>query len=434
MCTSLPQQFPLLPVPMTTGQLPRVSPQGWYGHPQGVLQRPAVMTSPLGPQSGSALHLHRPPAQPHRLPASAAQYFAYRPSPAGGHMPAQPYSRPTHIHMTQPVSVQQASANVVTSGGPRHVLQQAPASVFPRPLPTAGVSAAQTGRPPLDARQIMGLQLQTAMLEALRQRAAERPAQPYQAPSQHPAAQQAAQQQQMAAAAVGKASMPGMQPPSHTLSFAQQQQQQQDASALQRQATVPGSPAQAVGYPAQQAAEPVGPQQPPAAASQPQAPQLGAPMHQQVAVATGQPQRKVILPSTGGVVAPGNAQAAAQLPYDNQVFMQVALAQSPGTLAAGHQGWSVSQQGRMRHSFRACSCVQAVADNIASSQDEVQDTIRKLKAGKEVGHRTVPGRVQLCWLRALCKTNLERGNLPVRVATAGHGHSDERGCPPAAHV
>ena len=282
--------------------------RGQYAHAQGVPQQPSVTSSALGMRSGSGLHLHHFPAQPHDRPAPAAQGSASWPPlhMMGGPAPAQPPSRSAHSRMTLPVGAQQASAAVVTSGDARHTPQQGPRSVAPRPLPTAAVSTAPGGSPQFTARQSMALQMQTFIAEAQRQQAAEQQEQQQQAFRQHAAVQQAAQQQQMA------------------------------ASASQMQARLPGNAVLAMGYPAQPAKGLPGQQQPPAVASQPRAcagphtrqvaPQLGFPVQQTTATALGQPQPRTMMSSTGVVLAPGNLQAAAQLPHDNQVFMQVANA------------------------------------------------------------------------------------------------------------
>ena len=253
--------------------------------------------------------------------------------------------------MDLPVSMQQGNAAVVTSGARRP--HQAPAAVFPRPLPTAAVSTAQNGGAQLSAAsRAMALQLHTAMLEVSRQQAVERQA-----------------QQQQGGRAQGRA--PGMQPPSYAMSFPGQQPQ--GALPPHVRATVPGSAAPAASQP--QASVP---------GVRPGAPQSGASMQQQLAIALCRPQQRIIMPGTGAVLAPGNAQAVAPLPHDSQVFMQVALPQC--LLQFDSRAlWLVRATGGGAACARACLLrVQAVTANIATSQAEVQDTIRKLKAGKEV--------------------------------------------------
>ena len=265
-------------------------------HLQGMPQQSPVMPSPSGTQNGSALRLqHSGPAQPQHMPAPAAQGDASRPFPPvmGVPLGAQPALRPIHGHMALPVTAQQGSAAVVTSGARRP--HQAPAAVFPRPLPTAAVSTAQNGSAQVSAaaRQAMALQLHTAMLEVSRQQAVRQA------------------QQQQGGQAQGRT--PGMQPPPLAMSFPGHQPQ--SAMAPHMQATVPSSAARAASQPQASAAD-----------VRAAAPQLGASLQQHLAIALGKPQQRIIMPSTGAVSAPGTTQAAAQLPHDNQLFMQVALA------------------------------------------------------------------------------------------------------------
>ena len=257
------------------------------------------MPSPSGTQSGSALRLHHPgPAQPHHMPAPAAQGFASRPFPPvmGVPLGAQPASRPIHSHMALPVSAQQGSAAVVTSGARRP--HQAPAAVFPRPLPTAAVSStAQNGSAQFSAaaRQAMALQLHTAMLEVSRQQAVRQA------------------QQQQGGQAQGRA--PGMQPPSHrAMSFPGQPAT--ECMAPHMQATVPSSAARA--------------------ASQPQASAAGrarsrAPAGGLLAAApwpsrSASPSRGSSCPAQGRCRPRGPLRLQLSCPTTTKLFMQVALA------------------------------------------------------------------------------------------------------------